>query len=287
MNTPKVSIGMPAYNAEFYIRSAIDSLLSQTFVDFELIISDNSSTDATGEICKEYANRDDRVRLISQTDNIGAIENFRCVMNQGVAKYFMWAAADDFWHPSFIEKNYNILENNPKVVASISRVKMKTLINKPDQLVGTLPLKGNTINRLRAYFQNIGANSRFYSLYRQEVIKQSFVSNSFMGGDLCTVVNVATYGEFYEVDEVLMERSCCGSSSKLLKEQFEDYNIEGIEKIFPLIRFTIWFWKNSNLLTFLSCLDFLLKFNIFYFLIVLSELFNIRKPKKYSSYSSD
>ena len=52
---PQVSIGMPVYNGDQYIREALDSLLAQTFTDFELIISDNASTDRTSEICREYA----------------------------------------------------------------------------------------------------------------------------------------------------------------------------------------------------------------------------------------
>ena len=251
MNTPKVSIGMPAYNAEFYIRRAIDSLLSQTFIDFELIISDNASTDATREICKEYANSDSRVHLISQTNNIGPVENFRCVMDKAVGKYFMWAATDDCWDPSFIEKNYNILENNPKVVASIGRVKMVTIVNKSPKAVGTFALKGSFLSKVRKYLQATGANSRFYSIYRTNIIKQCYSTEKFMGSDFCTIINLLSYGEFYEIDEFLMERSCEGSSSKLLTQQFDYYNIQGAEQVFPLLQFTTWLWKKLNIFLFL------------------------------------
>ena len=69
---PLVSIGMPVYNGEKYIREALDSLLAQTFTDFELIISDNASTDATEIICREYAAHYPQIRYVRQRVNRGA-----------------------------------------------------------------------------------------------------------------------------------------------------------------------------------------------------------------------
>ena len=100
---PCVSIGMPVFNGEKYIREAIDTLLRQTFVDFELIISDNASTDGTRVICEDYSARDSRVRFFCHDYNQGAFENFKFVLSQARGKYFMWAAADDKWSANWIE----------------------------------------------------------------------------------------------------------------------------------------------------------------------------------------
>lgn len=100
---PQVSIGMPVYNGEPYIREALDSLLAQTFTDFELIISDNASRDYTEAICKEYEAKDARIRYVRQAENIGAAANFQIVLSEAVGKHFMWAAADDFWGETWIE----------------------------------------------------------------------------------------------------------------------------------------------------------------------------------------
>ena len=70
-NLPRVSIGMPIYNGERYLRSALDSLLAQTFEAFEIIISDNASTDATPAICSAYAAKDPRIRYYRNERNIG------------------------------------------------------------------------------------------------------------------------------------------------------------------------------------------------------------------------
>lgn len=99
---PFVSIGMPVYNGERYIREALNSLLNQTFADFELIISDNASTDATEEICKKYATKDSRIRYIRQPANRGASSNFKFVLDEARGEYFMWAAADDVWDQGWI-----------------------------------------------------------------------------------------------------------------------------------------------------------------------------------------
>ena len=92
---PRVSIGMPVFNGDKFIREALDSLLAQTFTDFELIISDNASTDRTEAICREYAERDKRIRYVRQAENLGPAANFRFVLDEAVGEYFMWAAADD------------------------------------------------------------------------------------------------------------------------------------------------------------------------------------------------
>lgn len=109
---PQVSIGMPVYNGVPFIREALDSLLAQTFTDFELIISDNASTDGTEAICREYAAKDARIRYVRQSENRGAAANFQFVLDEAVGEYFMWAAADDVWLPKFIETCVNLLNGD-------------------------------------------------------------------------------------------------------------------------------------------------------------------------------
>ncbi len=118
MSSSKVTVGMPVYNAERFIQGALDSLLAQEYKDFELIISDNDSTDGTGKICREYAARDTRIRYIRQSVNKGVEFNFQFVLDQAVGVYFMWAAADDLWNRLFISELVIILDSNPDVVLS-------------------------------------------------------------------------------------------------------------------------------------------------------------------------
>jgi glycosyltransferase involved in cell wall biosynthesis len=118
MNKPRVSIGLPVYNGENYIREALESILSQTFRDWELIVSDNASTDATVRICNEYAQRDRRIRVERNLQNLGAAYNYDRVLALARGDYFKWIAHDDTIAPDFIETCVRILDTDPTVVGA-------------------------------------------------------------------------------------------------------------------------------------------------------------------------
>ena len=111
--SPKVSIGLPVYNGEKYLRQSIESVLAQDFSDFELLISDNASTDSTWNICQEYAASDQRIRLHRHEKNVGATANFEFVFENTTGPYFMWHAHDDVRAPSCVGKCVRFLESNP------------------------------------------------------------------------------------------------------------------------------------------------------------------------------
>lgn len=117
MTAPRVSIGLPVYNGEQFLRQAIDSLLGQDFSDLELVISDNGSDDGTEQICREYASRDARVRYERQAENRGASWNFNRVLEiaDPGAEYFTWAAADDERAPSYLSRTVAILDGDRSV----------------------------------------------------------------------------------------------------------------------------------------------------------------------------
>lgn len=277
---PAVTIGVPVYNGESSIQDALDSLLNQTFTDFELIISDNASTDDTSEICKRYAKLDPRVKYVRQPYNQGASFNFKYVLEKARGKYFMWAAADDLWQPSFLEENYKVISQNPDIVTSISKVMMASIAKKPQKLVGTYPIFGHYLARLRHYLSYPGANSRFYGLHRRKQILESYVSEPFIASDWATVINLVKHGSFHEVDQLLMERSCKGVSSKLLVSQIKQFNPKNLSVAFPLGTFTIWLWKNIDLVNFLLCLDLIIKLNIYHVLIVVAEVAHLRQSQR-------
>jgi glycosyltransferase involved in cell wall biosynthesis len=113
---PYVSIGMPVYNGAKYLRDALESLLSQTFTDFELIISDNGSTDSTPDICRAYAARDARVRYYRYEINRGATWNYNNVAGLARGVYFRWAAHDDMCAPTYLERCVATLDQTPQAV---------------------------------------------------------------------------------------------------------------------------------------------------------------------------
>lgn len=109
---PQITIGMTAFNSERTLRKSVKSLLCQTWRDFDLIISDDASTDSTRRICDELASQDARIRVVKQEVNIGPLANFSYTLKQAKSEYFMWASHDDLWHPSFIEKCIQALAQN-------------------------------------------------------------------------------------------------------------------------------------------------------------------------------
>src|SRR5689334_10548773 len=104
MTNPKVSVGLPVYNGQRYVRHALESLRRQEFEDFEVVISDNASTDQTGEICAEYVARDARFRYFRNETNIGASPNYNRTFELARGEYFKWCAHDDVCLPGFLSK---------------------------------------------------------------------------------------------------------------------------------------------------------------------------------------
>jgi glycosyltransferase involved in cell wall biosynthesis len=115
---PTVSIGLPVYNGDRYLGEAVESILAQTFSDFELILSDNASTDGTAHICRTYAQRDCRVRVHRNVQNVGASRNFNLCADLAAGKYFKWAAHDDTLAPDYLARLIEPLERDPSVAVS-------------------------------------------------------------------------------------------------------------------------------------------------------------------------
>ena len=113
---PRVSIGVPVYNGERFIRQSVESLLAQTYGDFELVITDNASKDGTEEVCRELAKKDKRVQYVRNDKNLGGPGNFRRVFALCSGEFHKWSTADDFWEPTIIEKCVAVLDREPDVV---------------------------------------------------------------------------------------------------------------------------------------------------------------------------
>jgi len=176
-NRPLVSIGMPVYNGEKFIREALDSLLGQTLIDFELIISDNASIDATALICRNYAEKDSRIRYIRQQKNLGPFANFQFVLNESNAEYFMWAACDDKWSLDWLEKLYQAIKEEEvgMVFGNIIQIDDKgVLIEHPANGKTFCYYDDNTLMRRISFYlayEGMGKANSIYSLYKRDMIQ--------------------------------------------------------------------------------------------------------------------
>jgi glycosyltransferase involved in cell wall biosynthesis len=113
---PRVSIGLPVYNGERLLPQALDAILTQTFQDFELIISDNASTDRTREICETYAAKDPRIKYFRNDHNIGISRNFNRTFELSSGEYFKWCAHDDLIAPELLQQCVDVLDRHSTIV---------------------------------------------------------------------------------------------------------------------------------------------------------------------------
>ncbi len=212
--SPSVTIGVPVYNGESTLRPALDSLLAQTFGDFELIISDNASVDGTERICREYAVKDGRIRYMRQSTNIGVGANFRFVLDEARCKYFMWAASDDVWSLDFVALNCGFLEDHPDYVCSISPVRFEGR-DFDEKQMGDRSLDDERFDlRLRKFFGLWHANGAFYSLMRTQVIKKTeWVDAKFLGADWAIILYLARQGKLKRLEKGWLQLGIKGASN--------------------------------------------------------------------------
>lgn len=176
---PLVNIGMPVYNGEEYIRDALNSLLEQTFRDFELIISDNASTDLTGEICQEYAQRDSRIVYVRQNENIGAAANFQFVLERAQAHIFMWAAYDDKWAKNHLMKATSLLREKEIDFVfpsfSVNSIRLKIRKHFDNELFRFIELadRRQRVMQFIALHHDSHKCNIVYSLFRTEFLKDA------------------------------------------------------------------------------------------------------------------
>lgn len=108
----RVDILLATYNGEKYLVEQLESILSQTYSNFRLLISDDFSTDGTRKILEEYKKKDDRIQLFFQGKNLGVIKNFEYLLKKVESKYYMLSDQDDIWKENKIERSVEKLENS-------------------------------------------------------------------------------------------------------------------------------------------------------------------------------
>jgi glycosyltransferase involved in cell wall biosynthesis len=228
---------MPVFNGATTLRKVLESLVSQTFSDFVLVISDNASTDNTAEICLEYVRSDERIRYIRQSGNIGAEANFRYVFDAEDSEYFMWAAADDVRSTDFIELNLAFLQANPEYLGSTCPVRFEGGVFDEVAMGDAALADDDPYKRLTDFFGVWHANGRFYSLFRRAAIT-AWVQrdNYFLGSDWTLITHLALAGKLNRVSGGWIELGLGGVSNT--KDIFANYRQGIIDWIIPFHRLT-------------------------------------------------
>ena len=233
---PKVSVGIPVYNGEKFLAQALDSILPQTFTDFEIIIADNASSDRTREICLQYEQKDKRIRYYRNNTNVGAAPNHNLLVDLAKGEYFKWAAYDDRIAPEFLSRCVEILDTHPDVVLCLP---MTGRIDEHGNYLGEdVYVQGvdeaNLIRRFSTFALHSRTGSFNYGLMRASTLSRTSLHGSFPSSDLVFQAELALYGRFYIVPEILFFRrshpaqSTKGSLSKeWARRHFFDTSLKG------------------------------------------------------------
>lgn len=222
--SPKISIGIPVYNGEAFLSAALDSILAQTLRDFEVIISDNASTDGTAAICQDYASRDPRIRYYRSERNYGAAWNFNRVFELATGPYFKWAAADDVCAPTYLECCLEVLESDQAAVLCHSR----TQFTKPNGEKWWLGQSSQNLDSFGPYerYQHIVCSGfwclEIFGLIRAAALEKTKLMRSYYSSDRALLAELSLLGHFIEVPEVLFFRRCHSQQSSRLSPKERD-----------------------------------------------------------------
>ena len=211
MRDPIVSIGLPVFNGERYLRQALDSLLGQDFQDFELIISDNASTDRTMEICESYAAKDSRIRYYRNESNIGAVPNYIRVFELARGEFFKWCAHDDICHPRFLSRCVEIMDSSPPSVVLV--YPQCEMIGELGEVRGRLPdciesKAKHPHQRVAQVLRHVSYSYPIWGLLRADTLRKVELTGSVSYWDALLLIELAVLGEIWEVPEVHFQLRC-------------------------------------------------------------------------------
>lgn len=207
---PLITVGMPVYNGEKYVASAIQSVLDQSNPDFELIIADNASTDSTQQICLEFAAGDHRIRYLRNQENIGAAKNYNYLVDMARGEYFRWFNADDLCAPESHQLCLDALLENPDAVLSYGNTELidangATLRPYADNLHLS---EDSPSDRFKRYFDQVGLTNVIYGLMRTDAVRKTelFGDGSLPGVDITFMAELCIHGKFIELPRLLFFR---------------------------------------------------------------------------------
>lgn len=195
--TALVTIVLPVYNGANFLTEAVDSLLGQSFTDFELLLSDNASTDKTWSICKKFAKRDQRVKLHRFDRNMGASVNFSHHIPAVESKYVKWAAHDDLLRPTYLESCIDVLEADPAFVLCHTGTRLILADGEEKGIESVLPDLDSDDPSLRFSSMVIFPHlcTSVFGVFRTEVFQQTRLLEPYVGSDRVLLSEVAMRGK--------------------------------------------------------------------------------------------
>jgi len=228
MPTPKLSIGLPVYNGQDYLRCALDSILQQNYGDFELIISDNASSDGTQQICREYSSQDPRIRYHRNELNIGASANYNRVFELARCQYFKWAAHDDVHLPGCLRRCIEILDAAPENVVLVSS---GTEIVDENGATTARPVENldtrhsRPHQRLANVLRRVEWGPAQFGVYRTDSLRRTGLIRPFRASDYILLAEIALLGQIWEFPEVLFQRRFHPGISTVINRNWREMRV--------------------------------------------------------------
>ncbi len=219
MGKPRVSIGMPVYNRDKYVAASIEAHLNQTYGDFELILTDNCSTDRSEEICRDFAAKDSRIKYYRNPSNLGAAGNYRRCFELANGEFFRWTPSDDLVSLNLLERAVDILDHDPSVFVAYPRTK---LIDAEGNITGDFDehlhlMDEQPSKRWIGVQQKIRLGNLHYGLNRADKFRKTGLMRNYNGGDFPLIAEMSLYGKFYEIQDAFFYRRMHEEASSALK----------------------------------------------------------------------
>jgi glycosyltransferase involved in cell wall biosynthesis len=216
---PRISVGMPVYNRDKYVGAAIEAHLNQSCADFELVITDNASTDRSEEICRSYAARDSRVKYYRNPQNLGAAGNYRRCFELSTGEYFRWTPSDDSVSPNLHERAMEVLDQDPSVMVAYGRTKLidaeGNILRDFDENLHLMDERPS--ERWKGVLRNIRLGNLHYGLTRADKFRKTGLLRNYNGGDFPLIAEMSLYGKFYEIPDAFFYRRMHEEASSAMK----------------------------------------------------------------------
>jgi len=240
---PRITVIISVYNSEKYIKEAVDSILTQTFEDFEFIITDDSSTDSSLRILEEYAEQDNRIILIKNSVNLGLTKNLNTMINISQGKYIARMDADDISLPNRLEEQFSFMENNHEI--GVCGAHSKTFGLGIKEHIIDRPINHEEI-KLNLLFENIMVHSSI--MFRSSVLlEQSIRYNEDFKimQDYELWSRMISITEFANLKDVLILYRISDTNICAISEKKLNYREDTLKKIYKYLFKTYLFTDNG------------------------------------------
>jgi len=240
----KLAVIIVSYNTKPYLWKCLETLSKSNFPvkDLSIFVVDNASTDDTQDICQEFSKKDDRVKYVTQSSNIGASANFAEVLRRASGEYFMWLGDDDWMDASYVSHCVPLLRADPDVaLASGAPIYYRQGLKAYAGRLFDLPEKSWAI-RVAHYYAMVADNGMFYGIMRTAQLQQVITPN-IMGGDWHLIANIVSMGKTRMSSAVSIHRELGGATTSY-RQITKSLGLPAIQAIFPMTTIAFGAWGN-------------------------------------------